>query len=355
MGILNNTLRYIEDGKKGDNIGYTYSVDKLNKYIKIWQGRYYLIFALSGVGKSKFVYHQHIFNVIDQQINDNTMDNLHIDLYSLEISPVTVMGIMLIFYLKKYKNILTDTNQLFSYEGTINDKLQKYINDENTLEYMNKFESYLTIYTTLQFPILIKNTELQLRKTGTLIKKDNLIDSYTPNNSKQLYQIIIDHISLIKPLKSKNLYESISVVSKYLFAIRDLVKITPVIIQQVKTNRSKKPEEMLLPGHEDLRDSPETFQDCDIGVVIGNPFYHKIKYYNGYKIYPAIDAAQGLQDRFRIIEIRKSRYSSGANHTIPVLFVGEASMYANIKEPLELKEPDYIKINNIKKTFKTNT
>ena len=110
-------------------------------------------------------------------------------------------------------------------------------------------------------------------------------------------------------------------------------------------------EEIVSPDHEDLRDSPETFNDCDIAIAIGNPYKHKIRNFNGYKIYPAIDAVDGLQDRFRFVEIRKNRYGSGANRIIPCLFIGETSEYKNIKKPLELTKEYYLKISNLMRTY----
>ncbi len=349
---VNNTFNFIDKGKSGKNIGFDYSIDKLNKYIKIWRGRYYLIFALSGVGKSKFVYHQHIFNVIDQQINHKIVDNLKIDLYSLEISPVTVIGNAIIFYLAKYKNIITDTNQLFSFDSTIPKDLYKIIQSKETQEYIKKFKTYIDIYTRLNFSILKKNTESHLQTIGTINKIEGNVSKFVNTYDKSLYQIIIDHISLIEQVHGKNKYESIGIISRYLFAMRNIADLTPVIVQQVKPNRMKKIEDTVSPSHEDLRDSPETFNDSDIAIAIGNPFKHKIRNFNGYKIYPTIDAGQGLQDRFRFEEIRKNRYGSGANRSIASGFIGETGMYYPIKPPLELKETDYLAFNNITKTYK---
>lgn len=349
---INNTFNFINKGKTGKNIGFNYSVEKLNKYIKIWRGRYYLIFALSGVGKSKFVYHQHIFNAIDQQINHNIVDNFKIDLYSLEISPVTVIGNAIIFYLSKYKNVITDTNQLFSFDSTVPEDLYKLIQAKDTQEYIGKFKTYLNIYTRLNFSILKKNTEKHLRTIGTIDKNEGNISNFVNNYDKSLYQVIIDHISLIEQINGKNKYESIGTISRYLFAMRNIADLTPVIVQQVKPNRMKKIEDTVSPSHEDLRDSPETFNDSDIAIAIGNPFKHKIRNFNGYKIYPSVNAGQGLQDRFRFLEIRKNRYGSGANRSIATGFIGETGMYNSIKPPLELKETDYLSYNNIIKTFK---
>lgn len=349
---MNNYLyKFIKEGRKGNNKGFDYTIDELNKHIKIWNSRYYLIFAFSGVGKSKFVYHQHIFNVIDQQINNNIVDNLCIDLYSLEIGAVTIKGVMLIFYLHKYHNIITDLNQLFSYENKLPEKVMNIIESKETLNYMNKFDKYLNIYTRLTFPTLINNTNNQLKDLGEIKVENKVIKSFKPNSKKYLYQIIIDHISLTSLLPNKNRYETIGIISKYLFAIRDITGVTPVVIQQVKHDKTKKPEDLVSPDHEHLRDSPETFNDCDIGVAIGSPFKHKIKNFKGYKIYPAMSAAQGLQDRFRFVEIKKSRYSGGANYAIPTFFIGETSEYLNIPKPLDLTEKKYIQINNLKKTY----
>lgn len=352
MSHFENTLKFIENGKKGRNKGFSYSINELNRFVKIWEGRYYLIFALSGVGKSKFVYHQHIFNVIDQQINHNIVENLQIDLYSLEISPTIVTGIMMIYYLQEYKNIITDTNQLFSYDKEIYGNLYKAIHSPELKEYMSKVNNYLNIYTSLTFPQLKTNIEKSLAEKGTITKdKNGYITNYESTYKQKLYQIIIDHISLSSNIGSKTKYESIGVYSKYLFAMRNITGITPVMIQQVNPDRSRKPEDTVSPSHEDLRDNKETFNDCDIGLAIGSPFKHKIRDWKGYKIYPTTNYGEGLQDRFRFVDIRKNRYGNGANQAIPTLFIGETSSYNNLAKPDNLTQTEYLKINNIKKTY----
>ncbi len=357
MREIKQTLNFIKEGRKGHNKGVRFTVSKINKYIKVWRGRYYLIFALSGVGKSKFVYDQFLFNIVDQQINHNVLDNLHIDLYSLEISPITVTGNLIIQYLEKYKNIITDLNQIFSYDNKINDGLQKHIDSLELQEFLTEAYKYIKIYTYLDFNSLVKNTTTQLEKMGTLYRRNNYIESFKPDVENYLYELIIDHVSLARLIPKHNRYETIGVISKYLFAIRDKVGLTPIIVQQVKPDRTRKPEETVSPAHEDLRDSPETYNDSDIALGIGNPSKHKITMFpdrRGYSILPSPTNPNALQDRFRFIEIRKNRYGGGENKIIPSLFIGETSNYKNIKTPKEMTTQDYLDISNIKKTYKNN-
>ena len=348
-----NVFNYIENGKKGNNIYVDFTLDKLNNYIKIWKGRYYLIFALSGVGKSKFAYHQFIFNVIDKQINHNFLDWLKIDLYSLEISSSTVIGNAIIYYLKKYRNIVTDINQLFSYTEKIPDKLYKETQRQELKEYIKEVEKYLNIEHILTFGKLKRNINTTLKELGNIKRNErNDMIQFEPKTTRYLYEIVIDHISLTSLIQGKSRYETIGIISKYLFYMRNIAGITPVIIQQVNPDRKRELKDTVSPNHEDLRDNKETFNDCDIGIAIGSPFKHKIHNFNGYRIYPStVEGIQGLQDRFRFIEIRKNRYGSGANRAIPALFIGETSTYHKIPAPEDLKTEQYLKIENIKKTY----
>lgn len=355
MSLWNNTLQFIEQGKKGYNEGLPFTLNKLSKWIKIWKGRYYLYFAYSGVGKSKFVYDQHLFNVIDQQIQHHNLDTLIIDLYSLEISPISVMGNMLVQYLQKYKGIITDLDQIFSYDKLINPELNKIIKSKEVNEYLKEVEKYLNIETHLSFNSLIKNTNDKLKQSGKLITEGKRITEFIPNSNEFLYQIIIDHISLTDLIPQHNRYETIGIISRYLFAIRELAKVTPVIIQQAKPERNSKPEEQVSPSHENLRDSPETYNDADVAIAIGNPFKHGLSVYpdyKGYKILPSTTESNSLKDRFRFLEIRKNRYGGGENRIIPAIFTGETNHYANIPVPKEMTKELYLKISNINKTFK---
>lgn len=353
--LVNQALKFIDQGKAGHNKGIPFTINKLNHYIKIWKGRYYLYFALSGVGKSKFVYDQHIFNVLDEQIQHNVLDEMMMHIYSLEISPVTLIGNIMIQYLQKYKNIITDSNQIFSFEDTIDETLYKHLHSNEMKEYLLEAEKYMKIYTRLEFNDLIKNTNNQLNLMGDLTMEKGYVKSFIPKSEDYLFQIIIDHISLTQIIPRKTRYESIGIISRYLFAMRNKGFITPVVIQQVNPDRSRKPEETVSPNHEDLRDNKETYNDSDIAVAIGNPFKHGMPTYNGYQIFPGVHNPNGLQDRFRIVDIRKNRYGGGENRIIPTLFVGETSHYKDIKRPLELTKEEYLLISNIKKTYKNKT
>ena len=350
--MLLETLDFIEKGKSGQNKGVHFSLERLNKYVKIWKGRYYLYFALSGVGKSKLVYDQHLFNLLDQQINKNVLTYLNIDLYSLEISPITVMASIMIQYLHKYYNIITDTNQVFSFDKVLNKELYNKLHSKELKEYMTEVEKYLKIYTHLSFNTLIGNTNKKLETFGKLHKHESgRILKFEPYDDNYIYQIMVDHISLTDIIKGMSRYETIGTISRYFFAMRNLTGITPIVVQQVNPDRTRKLEDTVSPSHEDLRDNKETYNDSDIAIAIGNPFKHQIRTFEGYKILKSAETPFTFENRFRFLDIRKNRYGTGENMIIPALFIGETSHYTDLKDPKDLDDKFYLGLQNIKKTF----
>jgi len=335
--------KMVEDGLLGLNKGYEYRLSVLNKYLNIVPSTYYLYAALSNVGKSSFVYDQHIYNMLDMYLKKKDFD-IHIDIYTPEISPATILGKGRCYWLYKTKGILITTNLLFSKHGL---KLPLRIKDLVFSKECNAFIELLaekiTFYPYLTTTNIKTNTFKYLRNNGEVTIIDGNIIKYTPTNKAKIYQIIIDHIGSITTTGRQTLKSAIDEVSKFLYASRIPTKLIAVVLQQINPEKAYTAEQSVLPSHQDLRDSKNPYQDADIYISIGNPYKHDLGSYLGYKIIPSRTATVALKNRFRVLRIAKNR-DGDINKLIPVLFIGEVGVYADIKLP---NETNYNKINNI--------
>ena len=80
---------------------------------------------------------------------------------------------------------------------------------------------------------------------------------------------------------------------------------------------------------EDIKDSGNPYNDCEICIGIYNPLKHKIKNHRGYPI--IIEANQtgvfiGLRDRYRAAILIKNRLGE-SDRVIPLNFFGELGYF----------------------------
>ena len=70
-----------------------------------------------------------------------------------------------------------------------------------------------------------------LQDIGTF-KETDTRKIYVPENPDLVYLVVIDHISLLRPNKGRSLKEEIDLVSSYLVTLRNMCRISPLVIMQ---------------------------------------------------------------------------------------------------------------------------
>lgn len=336
-----------ERGEKGLNKGIPFRINSLNKYISGTQrGRYLLYFAGPGVGKSRIVYDQHIFVPYDYILENSNID-LHIHLWSLEINPTFIIGGAKIYWLYTRKNILTDINHLYSIgEEKLSSKVKQLVESQECVDYINGLSKVLHIYTGCNKHSIHKIIMDFATKRGKYIYEGGELIDYIPNNPNELVVTIVDHVALINNIRGESKKQTIDDVSDNFKLYRDKLHYAPIIIQQINPEKYEKDSDKILPHHEDLRDSKNTFQDCDNAISLGNPFNHGIRNFLGYKIAPETSLSMdGLEDRFRVAQVVKNRWGN-VSVVIPMLFIGEVGYYTNIDPPNKI---NYAKIGALRK------
>lgn len=337
-------------GEKGLNEGIPYRISSLNTYVSGTQrGRYVLYFAGPGVGKSKIVYDQHIFVPYDYALEHPEVD-LHIHLWSLEINPIFVIGAAKVYWLYTRKRVLTDVNTIYSIgNNKLTPFIKELIDSDECKSYIDGLMKCLHIEVDGTRHTINNKIKTFAKNRGTFIVNNGELTEYIPNNPHEIVVIIIDHMSLINTINGESLKLTIDAVSRNFTIYRDKMKYAPIAIQQINPEKYKNDVDKILPKHEDLRDSKNTFQDCDVAISIGSPYTKQVNEFIGYKIIPqsSLDS-HTLGDRFRVIQVVKNRYGS-VSVVIPTLFIGEVGYYTNIQSPEDI---DYEQISNIHKLKK---
>jgi len=334
MGIsidwYEQSLKRIEDGKLGLNTGFPFRLGgDLSKHLSIVPGKYYLIGALSNVGKSSFLYDQFLFNMHDKATTGNF--NVHIDIYTPEISPAVIIVKAMCYWLFTRKGILTTPKLLMS-EGalTIPSHIEELIMSKECVDYTTALVNRISFYTYITISNLKRNTFNYLKTNGKLTIEDRQIVKYEPHNQKDVYMVAIDHIGIASSIGGANKKQTIDDISKFLFTVRNPTKLIAIVVQQITPTKDYTPEQRVLPGHTDLRDSKSTYEDADIMIGIGSPYREGIALYGGYKIIPRSAAdSDGLKGRFRVINIMKNR-DGDINILTPTFFFGEIGYFGYI-------------------------
>lgn len=336
----------IERGKQGLNTGIPfYGFTTLSDYImNIQQGRYDLVFANTGVGKSAFVNNTYVFGAINfLEANPNYIHDLEIISYSLEIKPEDQIAKYLASLIWQDYGILTDINEIKS-KG--NNKIRPEIEEliDSYSEKLEKLQSKYIFYRNSLTPdFLWKDIMGYAESRGTVIRdQDNNPIDYIPNNPNLITLIIIDHIGLIG-LNDKypTLKDGIDKISKRLITFKNIFNFSPVVISQI--NRSsegmdRRDNNNWMPLRSDIKNTANLSEDAETIIGLANPWDLGIDKCLGYDI-------NKYKDRYRLAKIVKNR-DGKSNLTSSFLFVGEYggfyqlpsdSKELNGKPPEELK------------------
>lgn len=118
MSDISILWHMIEKGRKGDNIGTSTGLSKLDKIIGgIQPSRYYVISAGSSVGKTAFVLFM-MYNILKQNTKDKPTYFLYM---SLEIGSEILLSKLMALYCAEEFGIYLTTNDILSFENTLDD------------------------------------------------------------------------------------------------------------------------------------------------------------------------------------------------------------------------------------------
>ena len=167
-------------------------------------------------------------------LDDNDFKILY---FSLEMNATSLFIKLLSIYIFETYGIELSFKKILSRESNyiLSDDMYNLIKQckpwldkiSNKLEIYDKQVNANTVYAILK---------KRLEDSGRFQETDNRL-IYYPNNPNLIYNIVIDHIGLIRPQQGHTLKQEIDLLSSYLVTLREKCGISPVVIQQANRDQ----------------------------------------------------------------------------------------------------------------------
>lgn len=321
----------IERGRKGENIGRSTGLKKLDKFIGgIQPHRYLLVGAASSVGKTSYILYI-MYNLLKQESEEAPIYFIY---FSLEIGADILLAKLMALYCAEEFGIYLTVNDILSFEYPIGDygynclckakewicSISKYIN------IVDKSVSASTLYKeTLSF-------------AGTIGKfeEHNGRKIFIPNNSKALIIGVLDHFALVRCENGRSLKGEIDEMSSYMVTLKRKLPLSWFALMQQNRDSSsmeRRKADLSEPTLNDLKDSGNPAQDSDITLQLYFPFREKLSTYRGFKVL----GDDGIGEALRSTIITKNRYGI-ANKVICNGFWGSVGWFNELPEPATITD-----------------
>lgn len=340
----------VQLGIEGRNSGIPMGFNRLNRYIGIRRGIYFLVGGLTGSGKTSFIDDAYVLNPFDWYIMQNDPKiKLRIIYRSMERS-------------RTYKLAKWVSRKIFLDHGMIipvsrllgwNEKMTK---DEHDLflmyeDYMGQMDDVITIIDGPENAVgIAKELKAHALKYGRIEQIDEFNKRYFPDNEREITIVVIDHIGLLKTTKDQpTKKEAIDKMSDELRYARDFYGYTPVVVSQFNrsiSNIVRLKNGDVEPQLEDFAESSSTQNDADVVLALFDPMRYKVEDPSGY-------ALDKLKDQFgakyfRSLRLIKNSYGSD-DLRIGLGFLGEIGMFKELPRRKDMQDSDYERVIN--KTF----
>lgn len=333
MNNVDILYKLIENGKEGKNIGYSTGIQKLDEYVGgIRPAVYTLIFGLSGAGKSALALYSYIY----RPLKDNPDKDIKLIYYSLEMGAEILLSKLLCLYIyEEFGKIIPYTN-LMSWQKPLSEEDYQYALKGK--EWLKSIEKKLIIYDkALNNKSFYHSIMTLLEEWGTFEEVEGGNRTiYIKNNPEQLVQVVIDHISLVTPVDGHTRKAEMDLVSSYCVSIREKCRVAFVILQQENRNSAdmdRVKAKMTESSANDLKDSGNMLNDCEVCIGVYFPLKFKVKNHLGYPIICEDTGQQnsflGLRDRYRSLCLIKNRYGV-CDKQIPSNFFGELGIFKQL-------------------------
>lgn len=344
-------------GMAGLNKGLPFKLERFNRFVPgVMRERLYLLGGGSGAGKSKTANELFIFNVFDNWRESGKKYKLNIHYFSLEMPESKIISELAARWVHKNHGIILDSQYILSHWSVY--KLSPFVNEmlesDEFKEYINDFQECTTILDTtvnyIKFNIYIDNLakESGRIRTREIIKKDggtiNLFEAYDEYDEKQVTIVILDHISLVKPVAGQNKKQMLGDMADIMIRARNRYKFTFVVTQQLNrgfnsTDRIKLDD--ILPKDSDFRDGSDIFDAADVVLGLMSPSRERHTTFLGFKV-ASNAAGEGFKNKLLILNIIKNRHGE-AFVIFPLLFLGETGELFELPDKAEKFDMDSLK------------
>ena len=336
MDSIASLWRLIERGKKGENVGTSTGLEKLDKIIGgVQPSRYYLIGAASSAGKSALVLYM-MYRMLRNMTKENPIYFLY---FSLEIGADVLLAKLMALYCAEEFGIYLTLNDTLSFEQPIGDLEFKCL--AKAKDWLNSISNHIHILDKgLNVKVLYSETLRFMERYGTIEQLEDGRKRFIPNNYNQRVIGIIDHLSLVRTSEGRSLKQEMDEISSYMVTLKRKYLISWFVLMQQNRDASsmdRRKFDMNEPGLNDLKDSGSPAQDADVVIQIFYPFREKLPTYRNYVIIS--NGNPCFRDAFRSLIITKNRYGI-ANKVIGCGFYGSVGWWKELPPGEEIEDTE---------------
>ena len=337
----------VNAGLEGRNGGIPMGFNRLNRYIGIRKGMYFLVGGLTGSGKTSFIDDAFVLNPFDWFISQkNPSIKLRIIYRSMERSRT--------YKLAKWvsRKIFLDHAAIIPVPKLLG-WTEKMTHDEHDLflmyeDYINKMEEVITIIDGPENAVgIAKELKAHALQNGRIEQIDEFNKRYFPNNENELTIVILDHVGLIKTTKDQpTKKEAIDKMSDELRYARDFYGYTPVVVSQFNrsiSNMQRLKNGDVEPQLEDFAESSSTQNDADVVLALFDPMRYKVEDPSGYQLQKLVDNFGAKY--FRSLRLIKNSYGED-DVRIGLGFMGQIGMFKELPKQRDMTDSDYESVIN---------
>lgn len=337
----------IQRGLAGQFEGLSNGFQRVNDYIfGIQRGTYYLIGANSGSYKTTCTDYM-IINAI--QDAKRKQIPLNVFYYSFEIDKLTKQCNWLSQVVYQKHNIIIPPEKIKGLgKFRLTDEEQKIVKDcipdvEDLFSNINFEFSPVNptgIYTKLWEFHKSRGVFTYSQYTNGSGETKNKIEKYTPNDSKEMSIVIVDHLYFLKKERDYNTKNTIDKYSEYCVELKNTFGITFINIQQFNRSLSSIERQKfkgvdISPQESDFKETSNTYSDSDVAIGLMCPHKLDLEESLGYNITRFKHPGSILM--FKVIKNRLSK----DNIAILLYANPKAGNFKELEEPSKINYRDY--------------
>lgn len=324
-----------------------------SRFIGFEKGKYGIITANSGIGKTKISKFLTVISVYRFCKKHNIP--FKIKYFALEETETDFWLSMISIILHSKYNKLVDIQELKSLgNSSLSQETLKQIKDVEGI--INDMMNYIKVYDYISNGFgIYKEVREYARDNGKFyfkdkeVKEGDLYDTYKPNNPEEHVLIVLDHVSLLIEEKNyeteekMNHWQSLGHWSKN-YALKYICKrfnYSYIGIQQQESAKEKQEYnkgqtiiEKLEPSLDGLSTNKELQREADWVLGLFAPDRFEIHNYRGYDI-------TKLKDTFRALKVLKDRHYGTANTYVPLFMNGVTNEFYELPKASDMKPEVY--------------
>lgn len=339
----------VDKGLSGKNGGIPMGFHRLNRYVGIRKGMYYLVGGLTGSGKTSFIDDAFVLNPVDWALSkEGLASGVKVKVWyrSMERSRTYKMAKWVSRKIFLDQGIIIPVSKLLGWTETLT-------KDEHDLflyyeDYVNQLSEIVTIIDGPENPVgIAKDLKKYALERGSIEQLDDYNKIYVPNDPNEITIVVIDHIGLLKLTKDQpTKKQAIDKMSDELRYARDFYGYSPVVVSQFNrdiSNPTRIKNGDVEPQLEDFADSSATQNDADVVMGLFDPMRYKVADPSGYNLDKLVDSYGAKY--FRSLRLIKNSYGED-DVRIGLGFLGQIGMFKELPRKKDITDDDYESIIN---------